>query len=146
MQKSFLCILFTIILSVSLFADLPTKPIKQQTIECIRTTEPVIIDGQYDKAWSKAKKYYMYEIESLKAPLSTGIVMTMYDGRTNLSIQVVEEVKKYFGKKVYRSVIPRNVGLSEAPSFGEPIIVFDRSATGAIAYERLAREFLEKNK
>ena len=74
-----------------------------------------------------------------------GVVMTMFDGRTNLSLQVVEEVKKYFGKKVYRTLIPRNVRLSEAPSFGEPIIVFDRTATGAVAYENLAKEFLKRN-
>ena len=75
-----------------------------------------------------------------------GVVMTMFDGRTNLSIQVVDEVKKCFGKKVYRSVIPRNVRLSEAPSFGEPINVFDRTATGAIAYTSLAKEVIERNK
>ena len=75
-----------------------------------------------------------------------GVVMTMFDGRTNLSIQVVEEVKKHFGKKVYRSLIPRNVRLSEAPSFGEPILVFDKHATGAIAYTNLAKEFIEKNR
>lgn len=75
-----------------------------------------------------------------------GVVMTMFDGRTNLSIQVVEEVKKHFGKKVYRSLIPRNVRLSEAPSFGEPILIFDRSAAGAVAYTNLAKEFIEKNK
>ena len=74
-----------------------------------------------------------------------GVVMTMFDGRTNLSLQVVEEVKKYFGKKVYRTFIPRNVRLSEAPSFGEPIIVFDRTASGAVAYENLAKEFLKRN-
>lgn len=75
-----------------------------------------------------------------------GVVMTMFDGRTNLSIQVVEEVKKHFGKKVYRSLIPRNVRLSEAPSFGEPILIFDRSATGAVAYTNLAKEFIDKNR
>lgn len=75
-----------------------------------------------------------------------GVVMTMFDGRTNLSLQVVEEVKKYFGKKVYRTLIPRNVRLSEAPSFGEPIIVFDRTASGAVAYEKLAEEFVDKNR
>lgn len=74
-----------------------------------------------------------------------GIVMTMFDGRTNLSLQVVEEVKKHFGRKVYRSLIPRNVRLSEAPSFGEPIIVFDRTASGATAYNNLAKEFIERN-
>jgi len=71
--------------------------------------------------------------------------MTMFDGRTNLSIQVVDEVKKCFGKKVYRSVIPRNVRLSEAPSFGEPINVFDRTATGAAAYTSLAKEVIKNN-
>jgi len=59
---------------------------------------------------------------------------------------VVDEVKKCFGKKVYRSVIPRNVRLSEAPSFGEPINVFDRTATGAVAYTSLAKEVIERNK
>lgn len=71
-----------------------------------------------------------------------GIVMTMFDGRTNLSIQVVDEVKKVFGRKVLKTVIPRNVRLSEAPSFGEPINVFDKSATGCIAYQKLAKEVI----
>ncbi|MBQ7039264.1 MAG: ParA family protein [Clostridia bacterium] len=75
-----------------------------------------------------------------------GVVMTMFDGRTNLSIQVVQEVKKHFGKKVYRSLIPRNVRLSEAPSFGEPILIFDRTAAGAVAYTNLAKEFIANNK
>ena len=73
-----------------------------------------------------------------------GIVMTMFDGRTNLSIQVVEEVKKHFKGKVYKSIIPRNVRLSEAPSFGEPINVFDKTATGAVAYKNLAEEIVKK--
>lgn len=75
-----------------------------------------------------------------------GIVMTMFNGRTNLAIQVVEEVKKHFSRKVYKSLIPRNVRLSEAPGFGEPINVFDKSATGAVAYKALALEFTERNK
>ncbi len=73
-----------------------------------------------------------------------GIIMTMFDGRTNLSLQVVEEVKKHFKGKVYKSVIPRNVRLSEAPSFGEPINVFDKTATGAVAYKNLAEEIVRK--
>ena len=55
-----------------------------------------------------------------------GVLLTMFDGRTNLSIQVADEVKKFFGNKVYKTIIPRNVRLSEAPSYGEPIIVYDR--------------------
>ncbi len=74
-----------------------------------------------------------------------GVLLTMYDGRLNLTQQVVEEVKKYFPRKVYKSVIPRTVRLSEAPSFGLPIMYFDKNSKGAEAYERLADEFLENN-
>jgi chromosome partitioning protein len=70
----------------------------------------------------------------------------MYDGRTNLTIQVAEEIKKYFGGRVYKTVIPRNVRLSEAPSHGLPIIAYDRLSKGAEAYKSLANEFLAKNK
>jgi chromosome partitioning protein len=69
-----------------------------------------------------------------------GVVLTMYDGRTNLSQQVVDEVRDYFGDRAYATVIPRSVRLSEAPSFGQPITVFDPSSRGARAYDRLARE------
>ena len=69
----------------------------------------------------------------------------MYDGRTNLSIQVLDEVKKYFPDLVYKSVIPRNIKLSEAPSFGEPIIKYDRTSKGADAYMALAKEVIRKN-
>lgn len=71
-----------------------------------------------------------------------GVLLTMYDGRLNLTQQVVEEVKKFFPKKVFATVIPRNVKLSEAPSYGEPIMYYDRTSKGAEAYASLAREFL----
>ncbi|MEI6515825.1 MAG: ParA family protein [bacterium] len=73
-----------------------------------------------------------------------GIVMTMYDGRTNLSQQVVQEVIRHFGEKVYETLIPRNVRLSEAPSFGKPIVAYNPLCTGAVAYRQLAREFLAR--
>ena len=73
-----------------------------------------------------------------------GVLLTMYDGRLNLTQQVVEEVKKYFPRKVFRSVIPRSVRLSEAPSYGVPIMYFDKSNRGTEAYRSLAEE-LEKN-
>lgn len=73
-----------------------------------------------------------------------GVLLTMYDGRLNLTNQVVEEVKKFFPKKVYSSTIPRNVRLSEAPSYGEPIMYYDNSSKGAAAYASLAEEFLKK--
>jgi len=69
-----------------------------------------------------------------------GVVLTMFDARTNLSLQVVEDVKKYFRNKVYRTVIPRNVRLSEAPSFGLPIILYDPKSKGAECYLELAQE------
>ncbi len=75
-----------------------------------------------------------------------GVLLTMYDGRLNLTQQVVREVKKFFPQKVYSTTIPRNVRLSEAPSYGQPIIYFDRSSKGAAAYTALCEEFLSKQK
>ena len=75
-----------------------------------------------------------------------GILLTMYDGRTKLSGQVTEEVRKYFGSTVYKTVIPRNVRLSEAPSFGQPIIAFDKNSKGAKCYKKLANEVINRNK
>ncbi len=72
-----------------------------------------------------------------------GIVLAMYDGRTNLSIQVVEEVKKFFKDKVYTSIIPRNIRLAEAPSYGLPVPLYDPRSRGTEAYMDLAEEFLE---
>ncbi len=74
-----------------------------------------------------------------------GVLLTMYDGRLNLTQQVVQEVKKFFPKKVFSSVIPRGVRLSEAPSFGMPVMYFDKSCKGASAYMDLAREITGRN-
>ena len=74
-----------------------------------------------------------------------GVLLTMFDGRTNLAMQVAEEVKRYFPGKVYATVIPRNVRLSEAPSHGKPINAYDRTSRGAEAYGAFADEFLKKN-
>ena len=73
-----------------------------------------------------------------------GIILTMYDERTNLSRQVEEEVRNYFKAKVYRSIIPRNVRLSEAPSFGQPIQLYAIKSAGSQAYMALAKEILGK--
>jgi chromosome partitioning protein len=72
-----------------------------------------------------------------------GVLLTMYDARLNLSQQVADEARKFFSDRVYRSVIPRNVKLSEAPSFGKPIVLYDPHSTGAESYRELAREVLE---
>ncbi len=74
-----------------------------------------------------------------------GALLTMFDIRTNLSNQVVKEVKKYFEDRVYKTVIPRNVRLSEAPSFGMPITLYDPKSKGARAYEKFAKELMKKN-
>ena len=75
-----------------------------------------------------------------------GVALTMYDARTKLSIQVIEEVKKYFKNKVYRTIIPRNVKLSEAPSYGLPIAMYDKGSKGSVAYNDLAKEVIKNNK
>lgn len=74
-----------------------------------------------------------------------GVLLTMYDGRLNLTQQVVSEVKRFFPQKVYGTVIPRNVRLSEAPSFGQPVYYYDKSSKGSTAYDEFAKELLKKN-
>ena len=75
-----------------------------------------------------------------------GVLLTMYDGRLNLTQQVVEEVKKYFPRKVFKTVIPRTVRLSEAPGFGQPVLYYDRSSRGAQSYGELAEEIVKNNR
>ncbi|MDR2753101.1 MAG: ParA family protein, partial [Oscillospiraceae bacterium] len=74
-----------------------------------------------------------------------GVVLTMYDGRLNLTQAVVDEVKRFFPRRVYSTVIPRNVRLSEAPSFGQPVMYYDAVSRGTLSYLELAREFLVNN-
>lgn len=95
--------------------------------------------GQLLNTISLVKKHLNKEIEV------EGALLTMYDIRTNLSNQVVKEVKKYFNDKVYKNVIPRNVKLSEAPSYGMPISIYDPRSKGAKSYEKFVREFLKNN-
>ncbi len=75
-----------------------------------------------------------------------GVLLTMHDVRTNLSLLVAQEVKKYYGDKLYKTVIPRNVRLSEAPSYGEPINYYDKSSKGSQCYQKLAKEVIKMNK
>ena len=115
------------------------------TVNALRTADTVLIPLQCE----------YYALEGLTALLDTvgrvrdtlhpglaleGLVLTMYDGRNSLARQVQEEVRAHFGDKVCRNIVPRTVRLSEAPSFGQPIIVFDPSSRGAIAYRELAKE------
>lgn len=88
------------------------------------------------------------QVKKLYNPLIEidGVLLTMYDGRLKLTMQVVNEVKKHFNSKVYKSVIPKNVRLSEAPSFGEPISYYDKYSKGARAYQNLAKEVIKNTK
>lgn len=95
--------------------------------------------GQLLNTISLVKKHLNKEIEI------EGALLTMYDIRTNLSNQVVKEVKKYFNNKVYKNVIPRNVKLSEAPSYGMPISIYDPRSKGAKSYEKFVKEFIKNN-
>lgn len=95
--------------------------------------------GQLINTINLVKKHLNKELEI------EGAVLTMYDARTNLSNQVVKEVKKYFDDRVYKTVIPRNVRLSEAPSYGMPITVYDPRSKGAKCYDKLVKEILKKN-
>ena len=87
------------------------------------------------------------QIKRLYNPLidMEGVLLTMYDGRLNLTHQVVDELKRFFPRKVYTTVIPRNVKLSEAPSYGLPINYYDKTSKGALAYDALSDEFLKLN-
>ena len=81
--------------------------------------------------------------ENLNSSLEIeGILLTMYDSRTNLSRDVVKEVHKYFKGKIFKAVVPRNVRVSEAPSYGQPVVLYDAKSKGAIAYKKLAREVI----
>jgi virC1 protein len=95
--------------------------------------------GQLLNTINLVKKHLNKDIEI------EGALLTMYDARTNLSNQVVKEVKKYFNDKVYKTVIPRNVRLSEAPSYGMPITEYDPRSKGAKMYEKFTKEFLKTN-
>ena len=95
--------------------------------------------GQLINTINLVKKHLNKEIQI------EGALLTMYDVRTNLSNQVVKEVKKYFNEKVYKTVIPRNVRLSDAPSYGMPITEYDPHSKGAKSYTKLAKEFLKIN-
>jgi chromosome partitioning protein len=75
-----------------------------------------------------------------------GLVLTMYDERTNLARQVTDDIRNHFGNRVFETVIPRNVRLGEAPSFGKPVLAYDIKSKGAEAYIALAREFLRKER
>ena len=120
------------------------------TINIMTASDSVLIPIQCEYYALEGLAQLINTVKTIKKSLNKkldieGIVATMYDKRTNLSEQVYNEVKEHFPEKTYESIIPRNVRLSEAPSFGEPIIKYDITSAGAEAYFQLARELVEKN-
>jgi chromosome partitioning protein len=120
------------------------------TINALSAAESVIIPIQCEyyalEGLSQLVKTINLIKDNLNASLGIeGIVMTMADFRTNLTQEVINEVKKHFGEKVYQTVIPRNIRLSEAPGFGKPIFLYDKDSEGAKKYKELTQEFLRLN-
>ena len=120
------------------------------TLNAFTASDSVLIPVQCEYYALEGLGQLINTINLVKKHLNKGIevegaLLTMYDARTNLSNQVVKEVKKYFNDKVYKTVIPRNVRLSEAPSYGMPITEYDPRSKGAKAYEKFTREFLKIN-
>ncbi len=119
------------------------------TANALTATEEVIIPVQCEYLSLEGLGQLIYTINLVRSRLNprlkiAGLVMTMYDVRTKISQQVVDEVRKYFPGKVFSTIIPRNVRLSEAPSYGETILSYAPKSRGALAYEALAKEFLRR--
>lgn len=130
-----------------IFIDCPPS-LGLLTINALTASDSVLIPIQCEFYALEGVQQLMNTIQLIKKSLNPeldiqGVVMSMFDGRTRLSIEVVEEVKKYFKGKVYTTIIPRNVKLAEAPSYGMPIMMYDKNCRGAEAYLELAQEFLE---
>ena len=133
-----------------IFIDCPPS-LGLLTINALTAADSVLIPIQCEFYALEGVSQLVSTIELVKKSLNPnleiqGVILSMFDGRTNLSIQVLDEVKKYFPDKVYKTIIPRNVRLSESPSFGEPIINYDRTSKGADAYMALAKEVIRNNK
>ena len=129
-----------------IFVDCPPS-LGLLTINSLTAVDSVLIPIQCEFYALEGVSQLMSTIDIVKKNTNPdleiqGVILSMFDGRTNLSIQVVEEVKKYFREKVYTTVIPRNVRLAEAPSHGMPVIQYDPKSAGAIAYMEFADEFL----
>ena len=130
-----------------IFIDCPPS-LGLLTINSLTAVDSVLIPIQCEFYALEGVSQLVSTIELVRKNLNPkleiqGVILSMFDGRTNLSIQVVEEVKKFFKSKVYATVIPRNVRLAEAPSFGLPITEYDPKSKGAHAYLEFADEFLE---
>lgn len=119
------------------------------TINSMTTANSVLVPIQCEFYALEGLSQLIYTIDLVKDRLNPnlkmdGVVFTMYDARTNLSLQVIENVRENLNQKIYNTIIPRSVRLAEAPSYGLPINIYDRKSTGAKAYRALAEEIIEK--
>lgn len=131
-----------------IFIDCPPS-LGTLTVNALTACNSIIIPMQCEYYALEGLSQLTRTIQGLKKFLNPtitieGIILTMYDKRSNLTSQVFDEIKKFFGKKLYDSVIPRNVRLAEAPSYGQPIIIYDKNCKGSKAFKALATEFLQK--
>jgi len=133
-----------------IFVDCPPS-LSLLTVNALVAADGVLIPIQAEYYALEGVRDLMDTISMVKKRLNpdlevTGVLMTMYDERTNLSQQVLNDVGGYFGEALYQTVVPRNVRLSEAPSFGKPAMLYDIRSKGAQAYLKLAKEFLNAQK
>jgi chromosome partitioning protein len=121
------------------------------TVNAMAAAHSVLVPLQCEFFALEGLSQLLKTIDQVKATLNPGltihgIVLTMYDGRNNLAGQVVEDVRGFMGEKVYQTIIPRNVRVSEAPSYGKPVLLYDLKCVGSQAYLRLASEIIQREK
>lgn len=133
-----------------IFVDCPPS-LEMLTLNALCAADTVLIPVQCEYFALEGLKDLISTIRMTKKALNPaleieGVLLTMFDTRTNFSMQVAEEVKKFFKNKVYSVVIPRNVRISEAPSHGMPVLVYDQQSRGSLTYRELGKEFLRRNR
>jgi chromosome partitioning protein len=121
------------------------------TINAMAAANAILVPLQCEFFALEGLSQLLKTVESVRAQLNPnltihGVVLTMYDSRNNLSGQVVADVREFMGDKVYDTIIPRNVRVSEAPSYGKPVLVYDLKCSGSEAYLRLATEVIQREK
>jgi chromosome partitioning protein len=132
-----------------IFIDCPPS-LGLLTLNALTAADTVLVPAQCEYFALEGLSQLIATVRTVKRLYNPGIeiegvLLTMFDGRLNLTMQVVSEIKKYFPRKVYKTVIPRNVRISEAPSYGQPVMYYDKSSRGCEAYRELAEEVLELN-
>jgi chromosome partitioning protein len=120
------------------------------TLNSLTAADSVMVPLQCEYYAMEGLGHLMSTIDRVRRSLNTelrleGILLTMFDGRNRLSHQVAEEVKKFFAANVFKTVVPRNIRLSESPSFGKPVMLYDKTSSGSVAYTDLAKEIIKRD-